>query len=147
MVNFSFWFFRPTKPKKRDRNKLLMLNQKCPIRHIICSDGLENLQTKFKMIVLFKGKCNGKCYQNKPWCHLEVRFVIILRQYIYIYMFIYYFYFFQHSHYIVNAVACTDHISRLIRRMGLIFYNSFLIDSVDRQNQVKIWYNMQKVNC
>ena len=38
-----------------------------PVRHLICSPGLEATAHRYKIIILYRGICNGHCYQNKPW--------------------------------------------------------------------------------
>lgn len=92
-----------------------------PIRHLICSPGLEATAHKYKIIVLYRGVCNGYCNPNKPWSK-EV-----------------------HLHYIVNTVNCNDHISRLVKKQGIQFYNSFVLQSSDRWNQLIQLYKMEKV--
>ena len=42
-------------------------NPLSPIRHLICSPGLEAKLHNSRISILFRGDCNGICYQNKPW--------------------------------------------------------------------------------
>lgn len=92
-----------------------------PIRHLICSPGLEEKAHKYKIIILYRGACNGYCYANKPWSKQA------------------------HLHYIVNTANCNDHISRLVKKQGIQFYNSFVLQSPDRWNQLIQLYKMEKV--
>ncbi|CAF0947414.1 unnamed protein product [Brachionus calyciflorus] len=92
-----------------------------PIRHLICSPGLEDKAHKYKIIILYRGVCNGYCYVNKPWSKQD------------------------HLHYIVDTVNCNDHISRLVKKQGIQFYNSFVLQSPDRWNQLIQSYKMEKI--
>jgi hypothetical protein len=92
-----------------------------PIRHLICSPGLEATAHKYKIIILYRGVCNGYCYQNKPWSKQV------------------------HLHYIVNTVNCNDHISRLVKKQGIQFYNSFVLQNPERWNQLIHLYRMERV--
>jgi hypothetical protein len=102
-------------------SKQILMNTKAPIRHLICSPGLELKAHRANLIVLYKGHCNGNCYQNKPWSNEE------------------------HLHYIVNTINCNDHVSRLVRKQGFKFYNSFLVENKDRQTYLIGLYKMEKV--
>jgi hypothetical protein len=92
-----------------------------PIRHLICSPGLEEKAHKYKIVILYRGTCNGYCYANKPWTKQS------------------------HMHYIVNTVNCNDHVSRLVKKQGIQFYNSFVLQTPDRWNQLIQLYKMEKV--
>lgn len=96
-------------------------NPLSPIRHLICSPGLEARAQNCKIIILYRGKCNGVCYQNKPWSK-EI-----------------------HIHYIINTVNCNDHVSRLVKKQGIQFYNSFVLQNQDRIKQLIQMYKMEKV--
>lgn len=92
-----------------------------PIRHLICSPGLEKNAHMFNIIILYRGTCNGQCYENKPWSKQV------------------------HLHYIVNTVNCNDHISRLVKKLGIEFYNSFVLQNPERRNQLIQLYQMERV--
>jgi hypothetical protein len=92
-----------------------------PIRHLICSPGLETTAYRYRISILYRGACNGQCYQNKPWSNQV------------------------HLHYIVNTVNCNDHISRLVKKQGIQFYNSFVLQNPERLNQLIQLYKMEKV--
>ena len=96
-------------------------NPLSPIRHLICSPGLEAKAQNCKIIILFKGRCNGICYQNKPWSKE------------------------MHIHYIINTVNCNDHVSRLVKKQGIQFYNSFVLQNQERIKQLIQMYKMEKV--
>ena len=93
-----------------------------PIRHLICSPGLEAKAYKTRIIILYRGKCNGVCYQNKPWSKEN------------------------HIHYIINTINCNDHVSRLVKKQGIQFYNSFVLQNQERVRQLIQMYKMEKVN-
>jgi hypothetical protein len=92
-----------------------------PIRHLICSPGLEATAHRYRISILYRGVCNGMCYQNKPWSNQV------------------------HLHYIVNTVNCNDHISRLVKKQGIQFYNSFVLQNPERLNQLIQLYKMERV--
>jgi len=96
-------------------------NPLSPIRHLICSPGLELKALNSKIIILYRGKCNGVCYQNKPWSKE------------------------MHIHYIINTVNCNDHVSRLVKKQGILFYNSFVLQNQERIKQLIQMYKMEKV--
>jgi hypothetical protein len=96
-------------------------NPLSPIRHLICSPGLELKAQNCKIIILYRGKCNGICYQNKPWSKE------------------------MHIHYIINTVNCNDHVSRLVKKQGIQFYNSFVLQNQERIKQLIQMYKMEKV--
>ncbi|RNA44880.1 hypothetical protein BpHYR1_034831 [Brachionus plicatilis] len=83
-----------------------------PIRHLICSPGLEEKTEKHKIVLLYRGSCNGSCNPNKPWSKQS------------------------HFHYIVNTVNCNDHISRLVKKQGLQFFNSSVLQNPERWNHL-----------
>ena len=96
-------------------------NPLSPIRHLICSPGLESKAQNCKIIILYRGRCNGVCYQNKPWSKE------------------------MHIHYIINTVNCNDHVSRLVKKQGIQFYNSFVLQNQERIKQLIQMYKMEKV--
>jgi hypothetical protein len=96
-------------------------NPLSPIRHLICSPGLEETAHRYKIDVMFRGVCNQDCYQNKPWSDK------------------------LHLHYIVNTVNCNDHVSRLVKKVGCEFYNSFVLQTPERINQLIHLYKMQRM--
>ena len=103
--------------------KPLIIGPKSPIRHLICSPGLELKDYKANIILMYKGSCgnNGSCDERKVWAHKN------------------------HVHYIVNTINCKDHISRLVTKIGFEFFSSFVLQTKERQMQVISTYNMQKI--
>ena len=103
--------------------KPLIIGPKSPIRHLICSPGLELKDYKANIILIYKGSCgnNGSCDERKVWAHKN------------------------HVHYIVNTINCKDHISRLVTKIGFEFFSSFVLQTKERQMQVISTYNMQKI--
>ena len=104
-----------------DLSMPIIIGPKSPIRHLICSPGLEFKDNKRNIIVLYKGSCSTYCNDKNN-----------LKQKV-------------HVHYIVNTVNCNDHISRIVKKLGLEFFNSFVLQSQDSQAQVISTYNMEKV--
>lgn len=91
-----------------------------PIRHLICSPGLEEKAEKHKIVILYRGTCNGSCNPNKPWTKQS------------------------HLHYIINTVNCNDHVSRLVKKQGLQFFNSSVLQNSERWNHLIKLYKMEK---
>lgn len=48
-------------------------------------------------------------------------------------------------HYIINTVNCNDHVSRLVKKQGIQFYNSFVLQNQERIKQLIQMYKMEKV--
>ena len=104
-----------------EHGKPIIIGPQSPIRHLICSPGLELKEYKCNIIVLFMGSCGQNCNEKKDWTSKV------------------------HMHYIVNTVNCNDHISRLVKKLGFEFYNSFVLQTKERQLQLISTYNMHKV--
>lgn len=92
-----------------------------PIRHLICSPGLEEKADKHKIVVLYRGSCNGSCNPNKMWSKQS------------------------HLHYIINTVNCNDHVSRLVKKQGLQFFNSSVLQNPAKWNHLIKLYKMEKI--
>jgi hypothetical protein len=101
--------------------KPIIIGPKSPIRHLICSPGLELKEYKANIVLMYKGSCGNNCAERKEWTQKN------------------------HMHYIVNTVNCRDHISRLVAKLGFEFFSSFVLQTSERQMQVVAMYNMQKV--
>ena len=91
-----------------------------PIRHLVCSPGLEEKAEKHKIVILYRGTCNGSCNPNKLWTKQS------------------------HVHYIINTLNCNDHVSRLVKKQGLQFFNSYVLQNPERWNHLIKLYKMEK---